>query len=83
MLRKAWAGLTSRRSGRASVASLCERAMISAMSSVSRHSARISATHRRGRRAASLSGSRAPLDSSVRPRMHCLEVQIYETVSGG
>ena len=58
--------LTSRRSGRASVASLPDRATISAMSSVSRHSARISAAHRRGRRAAMLSGSRAPLDSSVR-----------------
>ena len=39
--------------------------MIPAMSGVSRHSARISAAHRGGRRAALPSCSRAPLDSSV------------------
>ena len=46
-------GLTSRSSGPASVASFFESAMMASMSSVSRHSARISAAHRRGRRAAS------------------------------
>ena len=45
--------------------------MMFAMSSTSRHAARISAAHRRGRRAALLSGSRAPLDSSVRPGVRC------------
>ena len=55
---------TSRSSGRASVASFSESAMMFSMSHKPRHSARISAALR-GLRAATFCGSRAPLNSSV------------------
>ena len=61
--------LTSRSSGRASVASLSESAIMSSMPGQPRHSARISAAIR-GLRAAAFSGSRASLNSSVTETAH-------------